>query len=268
MLRPYYPNLIEGLHVLHKNAIVFITAPVDAQFYSNFPLPREELIVVPLGQAVCSMMFREIDLILLDCGFEPNLGLSMVKDLKTRFSKVPILFVTGQSSEDIVTQAFRYGVRDYYVKPLPVMKVRDFMIELLTAKRTARSRSCIVPALADELPTNANLCQTGSLQPAVMRVVCYIESNFKEAISLEQMARMANMSKHHFVRLFRREVNMSPVRYLKFVRIQRAKHLLKRPDLKIFTIAMQVGFRDVSNFNKNFKEFEGCTPSRYQAGKD
>ena len=248
----------------HKNAIVFVSTPDDASFYRDFPLPGEELIIVPFGQAVCSLLAREVDLISLDCGFEPHLGLSLVRDLKPRFPGVPILFFTGQSSEEIVTQAFRLGVRDYFTKPLPVVKVRDFMIKLLEAKRKAVNRSGHGPVLSDVPRGTGNLCQIGTLQPAVMRVVCYIESNFRETIDLKQMAALANLSKYHFVRLFRREVGMIPVRYLKFVLVQRAKQLLKRADLTIFSVAMQVGYRDLSNFNKNFKNLEGCTPRQYR----
>lgn len=250
--------------MLRKNAIIFVSTPDDMPFYKEFPLPDEELIVVPFGQAVCSLLARDLDLITLDCGFAPQLGLSLVRDFKARFPGVPILFITGQSSEEIVTQAFRFGVRDYFTKPLPIFTVRDFMMKLLESKRSERSRAVLGPALPERLLSPGNLCQIGTLQPAVMRVVCYLESHYKEAVDLDQMAAMANLSKYHFVRLFRREVGMSPARYLKFVRVQRAKQLLKRADLKIFSVAMQTGFQDVSNFNKNFKTFEGCTPGQYR----
>jgi AraC-like DNA-binding protein len=251
--------------MIRKFPIIIACAPEDAPYYHNFPLPNEELQVVPYGQAVCSVLSQEIDLMIIDCGFDARLGLRLLEDLKTRFSGVPILFATEQSSEEIILRAFKLGARDFFQKPLSVFNVRSTMMELLKAKREVREHLRVPNVGESEQPLSGALCQVGVLQPAIMKVVCHIESNYQMAISLDQMASLASMSKYHFVRLFRREAGMSPIRYLKFVRIQRAKELLKRSDLTVFSAALRVGFQDVSNFNKNFKNIEGCTPSQYRS---
>jgi len=252
--------------MIQKNPIIFVCTPEDADFYRHFPLPGEELRVVPYGQAICSVLASEIDLVLLDCSFDVAFGLQLLEDLKSRFPRVPVLFVTEQSSEEIIVAAFKSGAREFFQKPLPVFKVRDALTELLHAKRHTRESRSVTISRESDTSAYGRLCEIGKLRPAVMKVVCYIEFNFKEAISLHQMSEQAGMSKHHFVRLFNSEVGMSPVRYLKFVRIQRAKDLLKRTELSISTTAHKVGFHDVSNFNKNFKAIEGCTPSQYRSG--
>lgn len=251
--------------MIRKFPIIIACAPEDVSYYRNFPLPNEALQVVPYGQAVCSILSQEIDLIVIDCGFDAQLGLRLLEDLKTRFSGVPILFVTEQSSEEIVLRAFKLGARDFFQKPLSVFTVRSTMMELLKAKREVREHLRVHNVCESEQPKKGSLCQVGVLQTSIMKVVCHIESNYQKSISLDQMASLASMSKYHFVRLFRREAGMSPVRYLKFVRIQRAKELLKRADLSVLSAAHRVGFQDVSNFNKNFKNIEGCTPSQYRA---
>jgi AraC-like DNA-binding protein len=252
--------------MIRKSPVIIACAPEDAPFYHSFPLPDEVLHVVLYGQAVCSVLFQEIDLIIIDCGFDHRLGLRLLEDLKMRFSGVPILFVTEQSSEEIILRAFKLGARDFFKKPLSVFNVRSTVIELLKAKREVRKHRAVSCFYEEKPSINNNLCQTGVFQPAIMKVVCYVETNYQSAISLDQMASLANMSKYHFVRIFSQEAGMSPVRYLKFIRIQRAKELLKRADLSVLTAALRVGFRDVSNFNKNFKKIEGCTPSQYRSG--
>jgi AraC-like DNA-binding protein len=250
--------------MVQKNPVLIVASQEDEDYYHNFPLPAEEIMHVPYGQAICSVLVREIDLVLLDSGFDVGFGLQLLFDLKARFPRVPIIFVTDQSSEEIIIAAFKGGARDFFQKPLPIFKVRNVIMELLQAKRGVREHRDI---LKNNMPAQqaGHLCEIGVLQPAVMKVVCHIEANYKEGFSLDQMTELASMSKYHFVRLFSREVGMSPVRYLKFVRIQRAKELLKRTDLSVFSAAMRVGFRDVSNFNKNFKSFEGCTPVQYRS---
>jgi AraC-like DNA-binding protein len=86
-----------------------------------------------------------------------------------------------------------------------------------------------------------------------------------ENFKLGTMASMAGMSKAHFCRAFKEQVGMSPVRYHRFIRIQRARHLLHNDNLSIAAAAYRVGFHDVSNFNKNFRKFVGVSPTSYRS---
>ena len=251
--------------MIRKFPIIITCAPEDVLYYNSFTLPNQEIQVVPYGQVICSVLSQDIDLIMIDCAFDPRFGLRLLNDLKTRFPGVPILFVTEQSSEEIILQAFKSGARDFFQKPLSVFNVRNTMMKLLEVKREVREHRGITNGYENIQPVKGALCDVGVLQPSVMKVVCHIESNYQTAISLDQMASMANMSKYHFVRIFKRETGMSPVHYLKFVRIQRAKELLKRADLSVHSTALRVGFQDASNFNKNFKNIEGCTPKQFRA---
>lgn len=97
-----------------------------------------------------------------------------------------------------------------------------------------------------------------------MRVLNFVERHFHEPLTLERLANVACASPNHFSRTFRRELGMAPLQYVKYLRIQRAKALLRCDSLQIFAVAARVGFRDVSNFNKNFRKFEGITPSQYR----
>ncbi len=247
-----------------KDPVVIVCHPEERVFYQAFPLPGENLLIVSFGQALCSLLNRRFDLVLLDCGFDVQVGLGLLSDLKTRFPAIPVLFATEQVSAEIVLNAYKLGARDFFEKPLPVFDVRDTIIGLLHAKREVREHRRVQSSDENRPVGNGNLCSVGFLQPAIMKVVCHIESNYQADISLDEMTNLANMSKSHFVRQFRHETGMSPVRYLKFVRIQRSKELLKRKDLTVAATALRVGFQDVSNFNKNFRNIEGCTPSEYR----
>jgi DNA-binding response OmpR family regulator len=102
--------------MIRKFPIIIARAPEDTLYYRNSPLPNEELQVDPYGQAVCSVLSQVIDLMIIDCGFDSRLGLRLLEHLKTRFSGGPILFVTEQSSEEIVLRAFKLGARDFFQK--------------------------------------------------------------------------------------------------------------------------------------------------------
>ncbi len=61
------------------------------------------------------------------------------------------------------------------------------------------------------------------------------------------------MSKFHFCRIFKKYVGITPMQYAINMRLKKAMTLLQRKDLSISTVAMKAGFRDLSEFNKQFK---------------
>lgn len=252
----------------HKRPVFIITSDSEAPFYQNFPLREEEVIKVPPGQAVCSVLRQEIDLILLDCGYDIAMGIKLLGDLKNRFPSVPVLFVSEQSSEEIVLEVFRKGARDFFKKPLPVFQLQQRITELLRLKRQAKERRQHLSLEDYEEASLGQLCNIREgLSPGIMKAVCLIENQFTQDLSLDNLASLANMSKHHFARRFSQEINMTPIRYLRFVRVTRAKDLLKRNKMSVFQTAHRVGYKDISSFNRNFKEFVGCTPLQYRKGK-
>jgi AraC-like DNA-binding protein len=254
--------------VNRKYPVFIITSEPGAPFYQNFPLREETIIIVPPGQAVCSMMRQEIDLVLLDCGYDVPLGIGLLGDLKKRFPSVPVLFLSEQSSEEILLQVFRKGARDFFKKPPPIFHLQQRITELLRLKRQAKEQRQHLSLEDYEVASLGQLCNIrDDLSPGIMKAVCLIENQFNQDLSLDQLASLANMSKHHFARRFSQEINMSPVRYLKFVRVKRAKDLLKQNKRSVFHTALRVGFKDISTFNRNFKEFVGCSPLQYRNGK-
>ncbi len=249
---------------MRRAPIIIVTLEEQRALYSGFALPDEEIVILSFGEAFCSMPRRAADLLLLDCGFEARLGLALLKDIKGRFPAIPVLFLTEESSEEIILTAFKLGVRDYLRKPVDLIALRTGIHRLLMAKRKARESREDLIVNADPVPEAGAMCGIRDLPAAIMRSVCLAETRYRDDLTLDKMARLANMSKAHFCRTFKAQVGMTPVRYLKFVRIQRAKQLLRSRNLSVATVAGQVGFRDVSNFNKNFRQFVGLSPLDYR----
>ncbi|MCE5173241.1 AraC family transcriptional regulator [Paenibacillus profundus] len=83
--------------------------------------------------------------------------------------------------------------------------------------------------------------------------VCdYLEANFAKAITLDELSRLANMSKYHFLRSFTRQKGISPYSYLETIRIGNAKKLLEQ-GVPPVEAAFQTGFSDQSHFPNFFK---------------
>ncbi|MDQ6660916.1 MAG: AraC family transcriptional regulator [Chloroflexota bacterium] len=98
----------------------------------------------------------------------------------------------------------------------------------------------------------------------IQHVRSYLEENYAENISLEQLAAIAHLSPFHLLRSFRDQVNLPPHAYQIQLRIMHAKHML-RLGLPCIDTAIAVGFADQSHFTKHFKRIIGVPPGLYSA---
>lgn len=103
-----------------------------------------------------------------------------------------------------------------------------------------------------------------SYHPAVEVGIQYMQKNYAEPVAVEQLARAGNLSKFHFVRLFRQQTGTTPYQYLTYYRINQAKHLLRTTQLPVGEIAARVGYAGESNFIHQFRSNEGETPAQYR----
>ncbi len=91
----------------------------------------------------------------------------------------------------------------------------------------------------------------------------YIRQNLHRKLSLEQIAKMAYLSKSNFFKLFKQELGLSPNEFITRERIGQAKQLLKLQK-SVKEVAYQTGFADANYFIKTFKAMVGLTPKTYQ----
>lgn len=95
-------------------------------------------------------------------------------------------------------------------------------------------------------------------------VLDYIDANFTDSLSLEDMAHMVGYSKYHFSRLFSEYTKQTFCDYLNLRRIKAAEGLLLNDSMSVTEIAMQSGFSSIATFNRLFKSLKGCSPSEYR----
>lgn len=99
---------------------------------------------------------------------------------------------------------------------------------------------------------------------AVRRVREYLIEAYARNVSLEDLAKMANLSPYHLHRVFTREVGMPPHAFQTQVRISRAKVLLNEGK-PLHEVAAETGFADQSHFTREFKRYLGLTPGAYRS---
>lgn len=96
----------------------------------------------------------------------------------------------------------------------------------------------------------------------ISRVKDYLHSCYWKNISVEDLAEIAQLSRFHLMRTFRRDVGLSPHAYLTQIRVEAAKKILSE-GTSIVDVASDIGFTDQSHFTRHFKRITGVTPGQY-----
>ncbi|QHW32377.1 AraC family transcriptional regulator [Paenibacillus rhizovicinus] len=121
--------------------------------------------------------------------------------------------------------------------------------------------------LATELVMSAHVqaSDAKAAPPAYLAdMIRELERRCTETIRLDELAKSFAVSKYHLIREFKRHIGMSPNEYLIYLRIVRAKELLKYSALPVAAIAEEVGVDNVSHFINLFKAREGVTPLAFR----
>lgn len=92
----------------------------------------------------------------------------------------------------------------------------------------------------------------------------YIENNYSDNISLDKLAKSANVSKSECLRCFKKSLNTTPYKYLLEYRLAKAVKLLNSSNESISEISLKVGFNQTSHFCKYFREKTGFSPLIYR----
>lgn len=92
----------------------------------------------------------------------------------------------------------------------------------------------------------------------------FVKENYREAISLEEVAEITHMTVPSFCRYFKKVTNKTFVQFVNEYRMVHASNLLAENELSITEICFESGFNNFSHFNKSFKAFTGMSPSEYR----
>jgi AraC-like DNA-binding protein len=95
-------------------------------------------------------------------------------------------------------------------------------------------------------------------------VYTFIRENFYRSITLEEISKVANMSRSAFSKYFKKNSGAGFVEYVNQVRTNKACYLLRETGYQVHDIARDCGFASISNFNKQFRQSVGISPRDYR----
>lgn len=105
---------------------------------------------------------------------------------------------------------------------------------------------------------------TRAISYGIERALDYIEAHYTEPISLSDAAASASYSRCHFSKLFREQLGICFVSYLAHVRVRHAKELLARTSMSVTDVSLEVGFNDLSHFERVFRAIQHQSPSKFR----
>ena len=103
------------------------------------------------------------------------------------------------------------------------------------------------------------------MHPKVRIAVSFVDNNSHRDIYVAEVAHLVGLSRSRFCHLFKSEVGMPLIQYLKKVRMERARQILQTSFAPVKAVAVDVGYNDPTHFEREFKKAYGSTPLQYRA---
>jgi DNA-binding response OmpR family regulator len=194
-------------------------------------------------------------------------GIEMLRELKTNLSTshIPVVLLTAKGTIDNRLEGLEFGADDYIVKPFSVPYFRARIRNLLRQRQNLQELYCssLVVRSHSELLRN----RESSLpdREFIDRIVRQIEEHLDESnYPIEALTRSAGISRTAFFRKIKTLTGMSPVEFVREVRIRNAEKLLKTNQLMVKEVCYMVGFTDLKYFTRCFKQRFGVTPAEFK----
>lgn len=199
------------------------------------------------------------DLIVTDIKMPRMDGIDMVKTLRAEGNDVYVVILTAYSDFSYAQSAVKLGAVDYLLKPF-----HDGELEQVVERIQRRERENAVQSDPKVCVLNIQ-DYVKEKSKYVMEALTYISEHYNEAdISVSTIAGHLGLSESHLSHVFKKETSYTLSGYLTSYRMHVAMQLLRDCRSKVYEVAEQVGYRDITYFSSAFKKAVGLSPSEYQ----
>ena len=213
-------------------------------------------------EAVAVIENNAVDVIISDV-MMPNMdGLELCRHLKADIntSHIPVILLTAKNAPEDRIECYKAGCDGYVAKPFELRVLEARVESFLEHKR------CAQRDFKEEREVRTAMLKMSALdQKFLDKVISIIEHNMKKAIDIDvnTIAREVGMSKSSFYRKIKLIMDLSPVEFVKNIRLKHAYELLEKGETSLESVAYSTGFSSAKYFSTCFKEQFGITPTEF-----
>jgi len=201
------------------------------------------------------------DLLITDIHMPEMDGLELIRHTKERNLCEQCMILTGYGEFEYAQTAIRYGVVDYFLKPVnqaellqAVGRMQDRIENATVAGEQEQADSAPV-GMANAMRSSKKIAQ----------IEKYIKKHYMKDISLQEVSESVGLNPNYVSGLIHKETGTTFVQYVHRVRTSKAKAMLvENPDVAVEQVAVKVGYENSRQFFKVFKKFTGVTPGVYR----
>jgi len=171
----------------------------------------------------------------------------------------PLLLIEAPVWHDDIVSPLVFNLRQHHhleqlaqIEIVSQEIIRRLIIRQLSSIVSPESLDSMRPSTRIELYRRMKLIQE------------HILSNLHRALTIDNLARVACMSRYHFLRRFTEVHHMTPHQYIITQRLNRAQNLLSSTNLSVTEICMLVGFQSLGSFSTRFRRAYGISPRMYR----
>lgn len=260
-IKASFPTILKSDAIAEGYPILLIAEDnIDFCKYLEKILRSEyHLVFVHDGQEAIEYLKKHTpDLIITDW-MMPNLdGLNLVKHLKSssKFNSIPIIMLTARSLVSDKLKVLRIGIDDYIIKPFEKETLKISIKNLLYAEDGPKIRQNTLPK--EEQLKKVDQDWLMNIEETITAQI----NNFD--LSVEQVGQKINMTPQHINRKIKALTGLTSKRYIQELRYWEARKMLETREYdSVKAVCFSVGFKDVKNFSRKFKERFGSYPSQY-----
>ena len=219
------------------------------------------------------------DLIISDVMMPVMDGLEMVRLIKenNNICHIPIIVLSAKASLDDRIAGLEQGIDDYITKPFSATYLKTRIASLLRQRKAlqeiymnklmeGKNSSSAAPVADSLTPSQPQI--TPYDEQFMEKVMEFMEEQMDNAeLTIDEFAEKLMLSRTIFYRKLKSIIGLTPVDFIREIRIKRAVQLIDSGEYNFSQVAYMTGFNDPKYFSKCFKKVIGITPSEYKEKK-
>lgn len=179
-----------------------------------------------------------------------------------KFSHLYLHFTAGEPFNMVKRRILTFDAMKTLRADIKVIKEQLLRLKESQQKESMLIYSLIFDALL-KIKDN-DFSEKASLDTRIKLATDLMHEHFSEVFTNQDICEKIHMSQTNFIRLFRQELGISPQKYLKLIKIEKATYMLCYTCRRIEEIAEMTGFTDRYHFSRAFKQERGTSPAAYR----